>query len=136
MAVAYSPDGKQIAVGGLESGRDINSDGMILLLDSQSGKERAALRHSGTIKRDHGSLSYSNLIHELSYSPDGRKLAVAAQVGLKLWNPADGKELATLVGYGMDERDPQVEVTSVAFSPDGKLLAVARSPIELWDILQ
>jgi HEAT repeat protein/DNA-binding beta-propeller fold protein YncE len=134
MAVAYSPDGKQIAVGGLESGRDINSDGMILLLDSQSGKERAALRHSGTIKRDHGSLSYSNLIHELSYSPDGRKLAVAAQVGLKLWNPADGKELATLVGYGMDERDPQVEVTSVAFSPDGKLLAVARSPIELWDV--
>jgi HEAT repeat protein len=136
-AVAYSPDGKQMAVGGLGSFGDVPNDGVVLLVDAATGTRQSLLRHSGTIKdKDgRGSSSTQNRILALAYSPDGKTLAVASVLGLKLWGPTDGKELATLLGYGIDDMNRQVEVTSVAFSRDGKLLAVARSPIELWDVI-
>ncbi len=80
-----------------------------------------------------------NMIHELAYSPDGQTLAVAADLGLKLWSAKDGSELATLRGYGVaDPKDrwkiTRVEVNSVAFSSDSKLMAIKyAAKIELWD---
>ena len=67
-----------------------------------------------------------NFIHALAFSPDGQILAVAAELGLKLWNPRDGHELATLVGYGLPNQDGLDYVKSVAFSPTGKIMAVSR----------
>jgi len=138
MVVVFAPDGAQLAIGGLETVGDVPQDGLVILLDAKSGKQRATLRHSGTLKDEHGSVSLQNRIRDLAYSPDGRVLAVATDFGLKLWNASSGQEIATLLGYGTDEKDRTVEVASVAFSPNGKWLAVSPlrwpSKIEMWDV--
>ncbi len=135
--VAYSPSGEQIAVGGLTSERDGLADGVVLLIDADNGDQHFALRHSGRLTDN---LQMPNPIHCLAYSRNGQLLAVASDLGLKLWNPADGKELATLLGYGIDDKNRQVKVSSIAFSPDDKLLAAVdrhfseRNRLSLWDV--
>jgi hypothetical protein len=136
MAVAYSPNGKQIAVGGIETVGNAPNDGLVVLVDANSGEQRATLRHSGTIKLENGSSSSTNLIYEMAFSPDGRILAVASDLGLKLWNPLDGKEFATLLGYGLPNQTGFNYVKSVAYSPAGTIMTISRSPgtIEFWDV--
>lgn len=133
--VAYAPNGKQVAVGGLASTGNAPNDGLVLLVDSQNGRTQGALRHSGTLERNGGSFSTSNMVYSLAYAPDGQMLAVATALGLKLWNPMDARELTTLLGYGVPGQPGIREVTSVVFSPNGKLLAISGSSgtIELWD---
>ncbi|MFW6690142.1 WD40 repeat domain-containing serine/threonine protein kinase [Streptomyces sp. MAR4 CNX-425] len=60
----------------------------------------------------------------LRLSPDGRMLAAFTGDGLKVWRPADRKEITTLAATG----------SSLAFSPDSTLLAVAETggDIGLW----
>jgi WD40 repeat protein len=54
------------------------------------------------------------------FSPNGSRLAAGGLTGLKLWDGATGRELA-----GLPTRARMVN--SVAFSPDGKLLAAGGS---------
>jgi len=70
----------------------------------------------------------------LAYSPDGRVIASGGKDGaVELWDAATGKNLRQLTGL----RD---NITSVAFSPDGKTLAAAAGvggkagTICLWDV--
>jgi WD40 repeat protein len=119
---AFSPDGKRVAsAGGTFLG------GRILVWEAASGKvlsDLAAPR--GEVRR-------------VAFSPDGRTLASAGQgdfLGLgktspdevSLWDLDAGKEVLTLTG-------PGGSVNSLAFSPDGKLLAVAsdEGPVQLLD---
>ena len=55
-------------------------------------------------------------IHEIEYSPDGTRLVVASSIGIWLYDTAIYQEVALLTGYTGD-------VYSVAFSPDGSVLA-------------
>ena len=126
-----------MAVGGLAHEKDAPADGVVALMEAASGKQQFLLRHSSTIKDDSGGSSSSmNMVHAVAYSPDGKTLAVAAELGLKLWDPTDGKELATLVGYGINKAQKFEEINSAVFSPDGKLLAAAGSEnrLRLWDV--
>jgi WD40 repeat protein len=52
----------------------------------------------------------------LAFCPDGKALAVSSGDSLKLYDPATGKQVAAFRGCAWPIR-------SVAFSPDGKLLA-------------
>lgn len=79
------------------------------------------------------------MVTSVAFSPDGHTLASGNWNGTaKLWNPANGRVRATLVGH-------PTSVTSVAFSPDGRILATGgvgnRDPrgsdsttVILWDV--
>jgi WD40 repeat protein len=74
-SLAYSPDGQTLATGA--------QDGTVRLWDPVTGHERAVLRGSpGPV--------------ELSFSPDGRRLAASTGDRLYLWDAATGQTVADL----------------------------------------
>jgi len=92
----YSPDGTQLITG---YGREAR------IWDAESGDLLFTL--SG----------YESTISEVSWSPTGGFVAVAASDGtIILWNPRNGNEVRSLVGH-------TTEVTDMAWSPDGTRLA-------------
>ena len=62
-------------------------------------------------------------IQGLSYSPDGRELAIACELGIWIYNVELNTE-KTLLGGG---------VQCIGFSPDGGILASGAREIRLWD---
>jgi len=108
-AVAISPDGRTVAVGGwLQVGESGTS---ILLFDRASG--RLLRRITGL----------SNVIFHLAYAPDGRSLAatLGGNNGLRLFDVADGRLLG-------EDRDYGDSSFSVHFRPDGRRLVTTS-----WD---
>jgi RNA polymerase sigma factor (sigma-70 family) len=68
----------------------------------------------------------------LAYQPGGKLLAVAAAEGEAVWlfDAATGQQVCTVEGMGQRDR-----VASLAFSPDGRLLAAAaQKTIELAEV--
>jgi WD40 repeat protein len=107
--VAFRPDGKQLASGGL--------DVTVRLWDMATRQPVAVLR------------GHTNVIYRVAYSADGRLLASASlDKTVRLWDAATGEALAVLphgsVLYG------------VAFNPGGTRLAAAcaDNTIRLWDV--
>lgn len=112
-ALAFSPDGKILAVGGYKEVR---------LMDASSGKFLTTL--SG----------HADAVRALAFSPDGTKLAAAgglpARSGeIKIWDVGAQRLLQTLAGHNDC-------IYSVAVSSDGKLLASSSYDklVKLWDL--
>jgi len=132
--VAFSPDGKTLAAAG-ESGKN-DRKGVVTLWDVDTHKQKLDLT------------GYSGSIFCVTFSRD-RKLVAAGgghfasngQAGageVTIWDATTGKEKATLkAGEGEGEGDAFIElVMSLAFSPDGKTLALAGiyGNVVLWDL--
>jgi WD40 repeat protein len=140
-AVALSPDGKLLAIGGservvlvlrTESGSEVarlspdvvshlavrfSPDGALLATASDDG--RARLWDTGTWKQIRALEGHDSAVRCLAFSPDGKRLATgSSDATARLWEVASGAELAALSGHGG-------AVAGVAFSPDGKALATA-----------
>ncbi|HKB37101.1 MAG TPA: hypothetical protein VKD72_11650, partial [Gemmataceae bacterium] len=94
--VGFSPDGKTLLTK--------EKDGLALW-DVTSGERRAQVRgHTGPVRL-------------VTYTPDGKSLVtVADDRSIKFWDPMTGQERLTLAVAR--------EVLSLAFSPDGRTLAV------------
>lgn len=103
-AVAMSPDGKMIALGGY-TGWDYDGSASIYLYDRASG--RLLRRFSGL----------PNVVYDLAFSPDGRALAASlgSDKGVRLVDAADGRLLG-------EDRDYGALSLSVDFRADGRRL--------------
>src|SRR5262249_8458868 len=69
------------------------------------------------------------MTNTLAFSNDNRQCALAIGNMIKLFDPAAGRNLATIIGH-------TEEVNAVNFSADGKLLATISldSTIKIWDV--
>jgi WD40 repeat protein/serine/threonine protein kinase len=108
-AVAFRPDGRQLASAGL--------DKIVILWNPQTSQKQMVL--SG----------HTDDIHRVAYSPDGTRLATASDdQTARVWDVGTGQLLLSLT----EHRKP---VTDVTFSPDGGYLATASydRKVCLWD---
>jgi WD40 repeat protein len=124
--VAFSPDGKYLAAA---SSRDT-----VQFWDIKTGKVARVLKGDGTIHSISFSLDGNYLVAGGSkhiYSDDSPQKWKGLIGAIKLWNVKTGKEIWSVGSEGGIAR----EVTSVAFSPDGKFIASGDGgPILFWDV--
>ncbi len=156
--VAFSPDGRLIAVSWLLGGPD-DATWSIQLIDAEDGSDLgsindlpapvtalamgpdgllAAAANDGTVRLWDSltSTALPGLYHHqfyvrtLRFSPDGSLLAVAGSgSGVELWDPATNTLVATV-------RTPD-RVSDLAFSPDGRSLAASCGELtSIWAIVE
>ncbi|NOZ72753.1 MAG: ABC transporter permease subunit [Chloroflexi bacterium] len=116
---------------------DLSNDGTTLVTVGQDSVVRVFDTASGELIRTIG--PNENLGLAVAVSPDGSRLAASYGVDIQIWDTRNGELLETLVGYCEDEPLLTTQkackkaeerwlgheklVTTLAFSPDGKLLA-------------
>ena len=71
-------------------------------------------------------------INDIKFSPNGRQFAVATSIGIWMYDAQTGEELSLIAVLPGEGRD----VTTMAFSPDGKTLASGEEGGvgRLWDV--
>ncbi|MET8156713.1 PQQ-binding-like beta-propeller repeat protein [Sphaerisporangium sp. NPDC005289] len=118
-ALAFSPDGTVLAAG---TGHD---DGRVRLWSMTTGRLLGAPLRAQPTGQDIG-------VNTVAFSPDGKLMATYAESGLvRLWDPATGRVVRQFPSGA-----PATFAEGMAFSPDGRLLAVADGNddlIRLWN---
>lgn len=133
--IAFSPDGKHLAVNSEESLPRLGFRSVICLWDVKNGELSKELRRPEsprTKEVDFNNSPQANwMCQGLSFSPDGKTLASAGSPKTQLWEVVTGK-----LRYEIHK-----QTCDICFSPDGTLLAAGvihleprlRRGYELWD---
>ncbi len=129
-ALAFSPDGKFLAIGGGEPSRG----GDIKILDVQSGTAAASAQPvaepAPKFAREFANL-HTDAVLSLAYSPDGKLLASGgADKAARILDLSTGKVLRNLEGHTH-------HILGLAWSADGRTLATAGADnvVKVWDAL-
>jgi WD40 repeat protein len=107
--LAFSPDGKTLAVG--------TAAGRVYLHDPATGKRMVRIE------------AHPKRTNALAFSPDGATLATGGdEPSVRMWEVKTGKPIREILSDNADHR-------TVCFSPDGKLLAAGGDgkDLTLWD---
>jgi WD40 repeat protein len=117
--VAATPDGKTVV--------SVADDMVARVWDAATGQLRHELRGHAEQTPHH----FTSMLFVCAASPDGQFVATADKVGhVVVWELATGNQVAAVEAPGMYTWDPTARnhsiggVRSLAFSPDGSLLAV------------
>jgi WD40 repeat protein len=124
-AVAFSPDGTQLATG--------CHDGRLRIFDVAKGAQAREIQA-------HVTQPQPSAIYCLAWSGDGKQVVTGSyDHSLKLWNAADGKMIREFKGYEDKkfEKGHTDAVVFAALAPDGKTLASAGGwdrSIKIWNL--
>jgi WD40 repeat protein len=116
----FSPDSKTVAVG--------SGDQMLHIYDARSGKDLHQIKGYMSFGGNFNGGDSQGLGTSVSFSPDGKHVAMTAGTVIRRWSVTTGKELP-LPGAGHES-----SVMAVAVSPDGKTIATAGNEgLRLWN---
>ena len=107
LGLAFDDDGSRLAA--------VNQGGFVTIWDMQTGRQTAAQRNPQG--------------WDIEYHPSGGFLAVTSGASVRFLDPGGDGELAVLSGHADN-------VVSIAFSPDGLLLAAGdkTGAVKLWEV--
>ena len=120
--LAFSPDGKMVALSGL---------GEIRLWNTETGDEHAIpLADLGA------GIHNIPTVLTLAFSPDGRWLVSGTRDGeIQMWDVATGEALVAFAEPKPTDRKNLESISALAFSPDRALLAAGtRDRVHLWEV--
>jgi WD40 repeat protein len=117
--VVASHDGKFFA--------SVADDMFLRVWEVETGKKAIEVRGYEPLTPQH----FQSMLYTVTFSPDGKQIATANKTGLiVVWDSKTGSQIATMEAPVMYTWDPTQRrhsiggIRSLAFSPDGKFLAV------------
>jgi WD40 repeat protein len=112
--VAFSPDGKLVAVGDSYFGQSSNPQGRVLLWEAATGRLLRTFAGHG------------NVVRSVAFSPDGKRLASGSD-GVRVWDVSSGRQVRRF-------RTTTYFIDALAFTPDGRALVAGGDEAVAWDL--